>query len=113
VPRTVQWQAGKKVTPETLVKREIRSGLKYTGWFCFHVLQGMGAYKGIPDMIAVRRGVTIYIEAKAPKGTQSDDQKEFQRRLEAAGGCYVLARSFADVESAIMRITGQAEKRLF
>lgn len=41
------------------------------------------------------------IEVKAPKGKQSDHQKEFQKNLEAAGAKYVLAYSLEDVMVAL------------
>ena len=37
------------------------------------------------------------IEVKGTKGKQSDNQKDFQRRLEAAGGRCILAYSLDDV----------------
>ena len=52
---------------------------------------------GSPDIIAVVGGQFIGIEVKAPKGKQSDHQKEFQKNLEAAGGRYILAYSLEDV----------------
>jgi hypothetical protein len=42
-------------------------------------------------------GQFIGIEVKAPKGKQSENQKEFQRQLEAVGGRYILAYSVDDV----------------
>jgi hypothetical protein len=52
---------------------------------------------GSPDIICVIKGQFVGIEVKAPKGKQSDYQKEFQRQLEAAGGRYMLAYSLDDV----------------
>jgi hypothetical protein len=49
----------------------------------------------------MHKGVCYGIEVKAEKGRQSDAQKEFQVRLEAAGGVYVLARGIDEVEKAI------------
>jgi len=46
---------------------------------------------GAPDIVCVINGQFVGIEVKAPKGKQSDHQKEFQRKLEAAGGRYILA----------------------
>lgn len=43
----------------------------------------------------------IWIEVKAPKGKQSDTQKEFQRQVEEAGHTYVLAYSLEDVIEAL------------
>jgi VRR-NUC domain len=52
---------------------------------------------GSPDIICVIAGQYVGIEVKAPKGKQSDHQKEFQKKLEAAGGRYVLAYSLDDL----------------
>lgn len=56
---------------------------------------------GSPDIVCVVDGQYIGIEVKAPKGKQSDNQREFQRRLEAVGGRYILARSLDDVIAAL------------
>lgn len=53
---------------------------------------------GSPDIVCVISGQFVGIEVKAPKGKQSDNQKEFQRQLEEAGGKYILAYSIDDVE---------------
>lgn len=54
---------------------------------------------GSPDIICVINGQFVGIEVKAPKGKVSDHQKEFQKKLEAAGGKYILAHSLEDVSS--------------
>jgi Holliday junction resolvase len=54
-----------------------------------------------PDVIAVIKGRFIGIEVKAEKGRQSDNQKEFQRQLEAAGGLYILAKGIDGVEDQL------------
>jgi hypothetical protein len=68
----------------------------------FHYRNNSGAFKrddgpfyrfgfsGSPDIICVIKGQYVGIEVKAPKGRQSEHQKEFQRQLEGAGGQYVL-----------------------
>lgn len=56
---------------------------------------------GAPDIVYVEKGQYVGIEVKAPKGKQSDNQKEFQRQLEAAGGRYILAYSVDDVDGAL------------
>jgi VRR-NUC domain len=75
----------------------------------FHYRQNSGAFKtdaggfyrfgtpGIPDIICVIRGKYTGIEVKAPKGKQSEHQKEFQKNLEGAGGEYILAYDLDDV----------------
>lgn len=79
----------------------------------FHYRNNSGAFKrddghfyrfdvvGSPDIVCVVNGHYIGIEVKAPGGTQSEHQKEFQRQLEAAGGQYVLAYSIDDVIGAL------------
>src|ERR1017187_3163510 len=52
---------------------------------------------GAPDIVCVIAGQYVGIEVKALKGRQSDNQKEFQRQLEAAGGRYLCAYSVDDV----------------
>jgi hypothetical protein len=49
----------------------------------------------------VVKGLYVGIEVKAPKGRQSEHQKEFQRQLEASGGRYILAYSLDDVIAAL------------
>jgi hypothetical protein len=56
---------------------------------------------GAPDIICVIAGQYVGIEVKAPKGKQSDHQKEFQRKLEMAGGRYILTYSLDDVISLL------------
>lgn len=75
----------------------------------FHYRNNSGGFKdaaghfyrfgalGSPDIICVIDGQYVGIEVKAPKGKQSDHQKEFQRKLEEAGGKYILAYSLDDV----------------
>lgn len=45
---------------------------------------------GSPDIIAVYGGQFIGVECKKPGGKQSPSQKEFQAKLEDAGGTYLL-----------------------
>ena len=51
------------------------------------------ALRGISDIILVKNGMFIGLEIKRPKGTQSEHQKEFQRKLINAGGQYYLITS--------------------
>ncbi len=56
------------------------------------------AMKGVPDIILIDdTGHFIGIEAKAPKGKQSPDQKLFQENCKKTGGEYILARSIDDL----------------
>jgi Holliday junction resolvase len=83
---------------ETDIRRQVTDYLQLRQYFCFYVLQGLGAYKGIPDLIAVKNGRVLFIELKTPRGRQSDYQRKFQADLEAAGGEYVLCRGVDDLQ---------------
>ncbi len=87
----------------------------------FHYRQNSGAVKtedrffrfgtvGAPDIVAVIAGQYIGIEVKAPRGSQSPGQREFEGRLRMAGGTYVLARSLEDVEKALGALTEPSQK---
>ena len=93
---------GKQVKPkgptETEIQNAIREYLRWRGWFVIRHQQGLGCHKGLSDLTAIKGGKTVYIEVKRPKGTQSDDQLDFQADIEAHGGLYVVARSVEDVE---------------
>ena len=83
---------------ETAVRRQIQDYLRWTGWFVYYNLAGLGSYPGLSDLVAVRGGRVVHIEVKTPKGVQSEKQKRFQRKLEAAGGTYLVARGVGDAE---------------
>ena len=50
-------------------------------------------YQGSPDIIAVIGGVFVGIEIKDTGNKQSQEQKDFQKYLESAGGVYILVYS--------------------
>jgi len=102
----------KTVTTETAVKNEIKRWLAIFGWRCWHNLQGLGSYKGMPDITAIKKGVIIWIEAKAPKGIQSPHQIAFQDMIESNGGHYILAKSSKDVEDFILHFIENGKTRL-
>ncbi len=51
--------------------------------------------KGTADISATINGRSVKIEIKM-KDKQSEVQREYQRRIEAAGGVYLIVRSFAE-----------------
>lgn len=83
---------------ETDIRRQVRDYLRLRGWFCFHVLQGLGSHRGISDLIAVKGGRVLFVELKTATGRQSGYQETFQIELERAGGEYVLCRGIGDLQ---------------
>lgn len=86
-------------------EKQIRSSiidlLRRCGWFCFFLQQGLGSYKGLPDLIAIKNGRMVCIEIKTPNGNQSHHQQEFERMWKEYGGEYLLLRS---PEQAAMKL---------
>lgn len=86
-----------KTQNETYIRRAITDALRHSGWAVFYIFQGLGSYKGISDLIAIRDGRTVFIEVKTQTGRQSDYQKDFQRVCQSHGVTYILARGVNDV----------------
>ncbi len=85
-------------TTEKTIMQQIRYALNMYGWYVFRVPPSIYGEKGLCDLIAIKNGLTIFIEVKTFKDKQSDDQKIFESRIKNAGGIYILARSLEDVE---------------
>jgi len=90
------------MTPETNIKNEIKQWLKIHHWFVFPILQGMGAYKGISDLVACRNGIVLFIEVKTLKGKLSEHQQIFRDNIHAKNCHYVVARGFEDIENYLL-----------
>jgi hypothetical protein len=101
-------------TPERLIAREILKHLRSKGVLCFrhephtynHQL-GMHIsnpydMKGVADIICVLpQGKVAFVEVKTKTGKQSADQVLFQKRVEALGAVYIVARSTADIKGIV------------
>lgn len=92
----------RKIQPQLKVsegdmKRAVKDYLRWQGWFCCHIQQGMGSYKGIPDIYAIKGGRSLWIEGKTAQGRQSEHQLQFEDEIKAHGGEYLVARSVDDV----------------
>ena len=65
---------------------------------------GNNIMRGVPDVFVMRSngfgGVLYGIEVKSDTGTQRPEQKEFQRKFEANGGVYILARGVNEIIAA-------------
>lgn len=88
------------MTPEQKIKKEIKQYLRLYGWFVFHIhSQSKYAYPGISDLIAIKDGVTLFLEVKTDKGVLSSAQIEFRNNVESHGGKYFIVRSIEDVQN--------------
>ena len=82
---------------EAEIKRNARNILKKRKIFFADVQGSRFTTNGTPDIIAVIDGLFIGLEFKTYRGRQSQDQKDFQERLEKAGGLYFIIRSEKDL----------------
>ena len=88
----------KKQTPETMIKQQVKDILDLKGWFHFPIMQGMGSYSGLPDRIAIKDGIVLFVECKAPGGHMSAAQEKFLENVRSQLGHYVVV---SDVDNFI------------
>jgi len=89
------------MTPEGLVKQEIKDGLKAIGAYQFWPVQTGFGKRGI-DCYACYRGRMIAIEAKRPEGGKLTlIQKNTLKEVSEAGGTSVVARCWEDVREIL------------
>ena len=63
--------------------------------------KAIGVVKGVSDLILVCPGKTLYVEVKLPDGTQKEEQKEFQERVEMFGHGYRIVRSLEAFQALV------------
>jgi len=89
------------MTEETIIKHQIKDYLNLCRVFWFPLLQGLGSYKGLPDIFLAYNGKVIACEIKKKKGFLSPFQFKFKQNWEASGNRYLVARSVEDVEKLL------------
>lgn len=60
--------------------------------------------KGIADIIATYKGLSLQIEVKIGRDKQSEDQERVQQQVTEAGGLYYIARNFTDFKTWIDKL---------
>lgn len=111
------------MTPEGRVKAGVIQYLRRMGWFPMINAQGAytrGSASGRPDLEAIKRGVTIFVEVKAPKdkdalgrlrpaGKLSPYQEDYIKRLRNHGGIVLVVWSAEE----FVRDLDEIENRLW
>lgn len=64
---------------------------------------------GSADILACYRGFFLAVECKTPAGRLRKSQENYRNAVSHAGGIYIMARSDADVASAIRDIDAVAD----
>jgi Holliday junction resolvase len=65
------------------VLRQVKDYLHIKGWRVFRIHQSLGSHKGFSDLVAIRKGKTVFIEVKATGGKLSHFQERFREELQA------------------------------
>jgi hypothetical protein len=81
--------------PKALIFSVPNGGFRYK--LTALVLKATGLMPGVSDLILLFKGRVYFAEVKTSDGTQSDNQKEFQRKVEAMGFTYFIVRSANDM----------------
>jgi Holliday junction resolvase len=71
----------------------IQQALAVRGWSVLRVPPSIYSAKGWCDLIAIKAGRVAFIEVKNETGRLSKDQEVFAKRIDYAGGTYIIARS--------------------
>ena len=86
---------------ETDLKQQLKDYLSVKGIFNYHLLQGIGSYKGIPDRILHYGGRVIYLEIKKPGGKLSKYQVVFEQQCCLDDIRYVVVHSLEELQEAL------------
>jgi len=92
----------KKKISENDVKKMVKDYLSIKRYYHFPILQGLGAKRGIPDIIAIKNNRVLFLECKRPGGKQSEYQKQFQADIEGHGGEYYIVKRYEDLIKIIL-----------
>jgi Holliday junction resolvase len=68
---------------ESARQTKIKKQLEKEGWFVIKLIKT--SVNGIPDLMALKNGETIFIEVKQPKGVLSEIQKYRIKELREKG----------------------------
>lgn len=83
---------------ETEIQSEIREYLQLCGWTVYRMNSGRKGgmllhRKGTPDLLAMRKGKSVFIEVKRPGYKPTKDQVEEHKRINDNGFAVVIADS--------------------
>ena len=87
---------------ESRLVAEIRAKLGKRGWYAWKNHGNQYAQAGLPDIMAVKDGQLLCIEAKVGSNKPTKIQQVTLERLAAHGALTTVAYSWADVESALL-----------
>jgi len=87
--------------PESAILHGVRDHLRGQGYLVIRNVAGIGTHSGLSDLLALKGGVTLYVEVKTASGRLSDAQERFRRDVQAHGGRYIVVRSVDDIAAVV------------
>ena len=78
---------------ESSIMKGIMQALSFKGWQIFRMPPAIYAKAGIPDLIAIKQGMHVWIEVKREDGKLSPAQERYIQLLSEAGAEVIVARS--------------------
>jgi len=79
--------------PETLLTKKIVAALEDMGCFCIKFHASGFTISGVPDLIVMRGGVTVWLEIKTPTGSLSKIQEHRHLQMRRYGALIATVRS--------------------
>jgi hypothetical protein len=67
-----------------------------------YMIYGLGMSSGLPDILAIKNGRSIFIEVKSPKGRLSDDQKKVHAELEKYKFPHTTVKSIPELDAQLL-----------
>lgn len=68
---------------EQQIQKKIINQLQKEGWLCIKLIKTN--WNGIPDLLCLRNGITMFVEVKRPNGKLSELQKVRIEQLKQKG----------------------------
>ena len=86
----------KKITKESSIQTAINKLLTENRWFVVKIM--MASKNGIPDLMAIKNGKTIFIEVKNEIGKLSKIQEYRIKEMQEHGAEVIVARSKEEIK---------------
>ena len=86
----------KKITKESSIQTAINKLLTENRWFVVKIM--MASKNGIPDLMAIKNGRTIFIEVKNEIGKLSKIQEYRIKEMQEHGAEVIVARSKEEIK---------------
>ena len=91
----------KSLINETHIKQHCKKLLAIKHVFNYHLLQGVGSYKGVPDRILHYKNKVVYLEIKKPGGKMSPAQLIFKAQCEEDGVTYWCVSDIVELDKLL------------